>query len=171
MKRAVVVVTLALAATSAAAQATFDVPVALARAERATVATVELVPAMSQFIRALDEPAMRRAACRYTIDDPAAIRSLVTLVRSADVRATPTLQRLDLRAGLRFTDVDGAQVDVLLQDNYGGTLPVLGTLRTSTSGDLRSTAITARAPTMTDLRAWIAARGVRGEGGNCPSAP
>ncbi len=148
-----------------------DLPLLMERSTTATEASVVLVPPMSIYRTDLTEVGMRQEGCRYVTFDPEALRSLIALVRSADVRVSPVYQRPDMREGVYLVLGDGSRLNFFLQDNNGGRLPVQGVVEASSSGDLQSTAITAAPTLATDLRTWAATHGGAGEGAACNRKP
>ncbi len=154
----------ALAPLTAAA---IDLPSLMQRADTASRATVFLVPPMALFRNALDERGMQAASCRYVTADPAALRALVGLVRTAYMVGTPVYQRPDIREGVYLTLDDGSLLKLLIQDNLGGRSPVAGIAEVDVGGDLRSTAVVARQTLASNLRGWAARQGGTGSGSAC----
>jgi len=148
-----------------------DLPLLMERSTTATEASVVLVPPMSLYRTDLNEVGMRQEGCRYVTFDVAALRSLVALLREADVRVSPVYQRPDMREGVYLVLGDGSRLNFFLQDNNGGRLPVQGVVEASASGDLQSTAITAAPTLATDLRTWAATHGGTGDGAACNRKP
>ena len=148
-----------------------DLPLMMERSNTATEASVVLVPPMSIYRVDLNETGMRQEGCRYVTFDAAALRSLTSLLRAADVRASPVYQRPDMREGVYLVLADGSHLSFFLQDNNGGHLPVLGVVEVSTSGDIQSTAVTAAPTLAADLRTWVAMHGGTGEGAACNRKP
>lgn len=151
----------------ASAASAMDFPALIGQADAASGATVYLVPPMALFRMALDEPQMQSASCRYTTAAPVAIRALVGLLRASDISGNEVYQRPDLREGIYLTLADGTQLKLLLQDNFGGKLPVRGVAETSTGGDLQTVSVTARSTLATAVRVWAATHGGTGIGSAC----
>ncbi len=143
---------------SGVSQAALDLPVAMQGLETATVATVVLVPPMAIYRVPLDALALQEQGCHYTTDDPAAIRRLAAVLRSADVTANPVYQRPDIREGAYFTLGDGSKFSMLVGDHAGGRLPVLGVAETSSGGSIQSASVSANATLSDALRDWARTR-------------
>ncbi|MEO8935325.1 MAG: hypothetical protein ABI277_15345 [Burkholderiaceae bacterium] len=154
-------------ALSGSAAGALDFPALIGQADTASDATVYLVPPMALFRMALDEPRMQSASCRYTTTDPAAIRALVGLLRASDISGNEVYQRPDVREGIYLTLADGTQFKLLLQDNFGGKLPVRGVAETSNGGDLHTVSVTTKSTLATAVREWAATRGGAGTGSAC----
>lgn len=146
--------------------ATADLTTLIDRAASASEATVLLVPSMTFYRTRVDETRLERVGCRYATSDPASIRTLVGLFRTAGVSVDPVYQVLDLREGVYLTLSDGSLLKFFLQDNFGGSLPVKGLAETSAAGAVQSMTITAQKTLAADLRAWAAKLGP-GTGGAC----
>ena len=144
-----------------------DLPSSLGRTATAAGATVFLVPPMAVYRESLDETRMRSEGCRYSTADVAAIRSLAAVLADGRVTSTPVYQRPDLREGVYFVFADESRLKVLLQDNFGGRLPVNGIAETSNGNDLQSVAVLAKETLATDLRRWAARYGGVGTGAAC----
>ena len=147
--------------------ATADLTTLIDRAASASEATVLLVPSMTFYRTRVDETRLEQVGCRYATSDPASIRTLVGLFRSAGVSVDPVYQVLDLREGVYLTMSDGTLLKFFLQDNFGGGLPVKGVAETSAAGSVQSMTITAQKTLATDLRAWAARLGGPGTGNAC----
>lgn len=144
-----------------------DMPALLRSAETAVAATVLLIPPMSIYRNPVTEAELQQESCRYATVDAPAIRALVGLLKNAGVAAAPVYQKPDIREAVYLTLADGGRLNFFVQDNNGGRLPVLGVVETSTSGQLRSNAITAQSTLSTDLRTWAAKSGGTGDGAAC----
>jgi|GEM_PF-2184826 len=158
--------TLCLCAPLSAAEP-FDPSALLGAPAQTVAATVFLVPSEVVYHDALDEAAVRRVGCRYTVGDAGAIRPLVGLIAAAEIRSSPFFQKPDVRAVVHLVHADGLRIEFHLQDNFGGKLPVIGVVETSEGGGFRTVPITGRATLMTDLRAWAERHGGAGEGNAC----
>ena len=145
----------------------FDMSALMGAPAQTVEATVFLVPAELVYHDALDEAAVRRVGCRYTVADAGAIRPLIGLIAAAALQSSPLFQKPDVRAVVHFVHTDGMRIDLHLQDNFGGKLPVIGVVETSEGGGFRTVPITARPTLMTDLRAWAERHGGPGEGNAC----
>ena len=157
-------VVLACVATTGRAM---DLPALLERADPAVGATVFLVPPMALFRTSLDETRMQATACRFTTTDSAAVNALLALLKTGGLHDNPVYQRPDLREGIYLTLGDGMQLKVLLEDNAGSKLPVVGVAETSLGGNLQSAAISARSTLAGDVRAWAATYGGTRSGSAC----
>ena len=156
-----------IAALAPFAAAAVDLPSLMRRADTASQATVFLVPPMALFRDALDEGRMQAASCRYVTADPAAVRALADLLRSADLVDAPVYQRPDIREGVYLTLDDGTQLKLLLQDNLGGRSPVTGVAEVTVGGEIRSTAVVARPTLAANVRGWADRQGGAGSGSAC----
>lgn len=145
----------------------FDLQALLARVDTSTEATLYLVPPMAVFRTSLDEAYMQAEACRYTTSDPAAVRAMVALVKGANIGTRVVYQKPDIREGVYLTLGDGVLLKLLMQDNFGGKLPVDGIAETSVGGNLQTASITASQTTAVALRDWAARRGGVGVGSAC----
>jgi hypothetical protein len=110
---------------------------------------------------------MQATACRFTTSDTAGVNALLALLKTSELHDSPVYQRADLREGVYLTLADGTQFKLLIGDNAGSRLPVIGVAETSLGGNLRSAAIVARATLAGDVRAWAATYGKTGTGSAC----
>jgi len=156
--------TLALVATAGRAM---DLPALVNRADAAVGATVYLVPPMALFRASLDEARMQSAACRFTTTDVTAVNALLALLKGSGLHDNPVYQKPDLREGLYLKLTDGTQLKLLLEDNAGSRLPVVGIAETSSGGNLQSVAVSARATLAGDVRSWAATYGGTRSGSAC----
>lgn len=156
----------ALAGLATAGHA-MDLPALVDRVDPAAGATVFLVPPMALFRTSLDETRMQATACRVKTTDTAAVQALVALLKTSALHDLPVYQRADLREGIYLTLTDGMQLKLLLEDNDGSKLPVIGVVETSLGGNLQSAAINARATLAADVRAWAATQGGARSGSAC----
>lgn len=158
---------LLITAVGRAAAAPIDLPAALANMGTATAATVVLVPPMAVFRAGLDQAGLLRQGCHYAAADRAAVRSLAALMQSVPITVNPVYQRPDLREGVYFTMADGSSFHVLIGDNAGGKLPVLGFAETTFGGQSQSASMSAGPTLSTALRDWAKGRSGTSTGSAC----
>ncbi len=168
LRPALLAFTVVLASSSAVRAAEpLDMTALLRSAETAVEATVLLIPPMSIYRNPVTEAELQQEACRYATVDPPAIGKLISLLKDAGVATSPVYQKPDIREGVYLTLNDGGRLNFFVQDNNGSRLPVQGVVETSSSGQLRSIAITAQPTLSTDLRTWAAHSGGTGDGAAC----
>ena len=155
------------AALSASASHAMDLAGWIGRSQTASSVTVFLVPPMALFNTSLGEAQMQAAGCRFTTVDAAAIGALATLLKAGKVDGNVVYQRPDIREGVYLTLADGGQLKLLLEDNNGGKLPVVGVAETAVGGDFERVAVTAGRTLATDVRRWAATHGGEGTGSAC----
>ena len=158
---------LLVAATGPSTAAPIDLPGALANVGTATAATVVLVPPMAVFANGLDQAGLLRQGCHYAATDRAAVRTLVALVQSVSIAVNPVYQRADLREGVYFTMADGSSFHVLIGDNAGGKLPVLGLAETTFGGQSQTASLSAGPTLSAALRDWAKGRTRASTGSAC----
>ncbi len=172
LRPALLAFVLAMVSTSAVRAAEpLDMNALLRSAETATEATVLLIPPMSIYRNPVNEAGLQQDSCRYATVDAPAIGALVSLLKASGIATTPVYQKPDIREAVYLTLADGGRLNFFVQDNNGSRLPVQGVVETSTSGQLRSIAITAQPTLSTDLRAWAARSGGPGDGAACNRKP
>jgi hypothetical protein len=152
---------------SGASRAALDLAAPLQATAGAGVATVVLVPPMAVYRSSLDQAGLQTQGCHYTTGDPAAIRLLAAILKSADVTVNPVYQRPDIREGVYFTLADGSKFSVLIADNSGGKLPVMGIAETTVGGQIQSASVSSRSTLSTDVREWVKEHGGAGTGNGC----
>ena len=160
-------VALLVAAFGDPSRAALDVDASLQRIDTATVATVVLVPPMAVFQSPLNQAGLRDAGCHYTTDDVAAIRSLVALVKAANVNANALYQRPDMREGVYFTLADGSKFSLLYADNSESHVPLLGLAETTVGGQVQSGSVSVRPTLSLQVRDWAKRYGGTGTGSTC----
>ena len=144
-----------------------DLAPLLDRVDGATDVTVILVPPMAIFRDPLDERALQAAGCRYRITEPAALRTLVQLLRGSDLRGSEVYKRPDAREAVYLTTADGGQLRFLFADNAGSRVPVDGVLEAGSGGNAQFAAFRAGDRLPTELRRWTATHGGVGTGSAC----
>lgn len=158
---------LAIAGALAVSAHAADLAPLLDRIDGATDVTVILVPPMAIFRDPLDERALQAAGCRYRVTEPAALRTLVGLLRAAGLRGSDVYKRPDAREAVYLTTADGAQLKFLFADNAGARVPVDGVLEADSGGNARFAAFRAGDRLPTELRRWTATHGGIGTGSAC----
>lgn len=149
------------------AHAALELQAALQALESSNVVTVVLVPPMAVFQAALTPTGLQNNGCHYTTFDRAAIRALAALLQSADVTANPVYQKTDVREGTYFSLDDGSKFSLLIADNGGGRLPVLGIVEVTNGGQIQSASVSAKPSLSNDVRDWAGRHGGTGSGSSC----
>jgi hypothetical protein len=172
MRRSIVRSCLVVAAFAAgmfsnASRAALDLTVPMQAIDGASVATVVLVPPMAVYRLPLDQAGLQTQGCHYTTGEAAAIRRMAAILKSADVTVNPVYQRPDIREGVYFTLGDGSKFSVLIADNSGGKLPVMGIAETTAGGQIQSASVSSKATLSADVREWAKQHGGEGTGNGC----
>jgi hypothetical protein len=66
-----------------------------------------------------------------------------------------------------FTLGDGSKFSVLIADNSGGKLPVMGIAETTAGGQIQSASVSSRSTLSADVREWAKQHGGVGTGNGC----
>ena len=149
------------------AHAALDLSDAMQAIGTASVATVVLVPPMAVFRNSLNQAGLQANGCHYTTADPTAIRSLVALLQTAGVATNAVYQRPDIREGAYFTLANGGRFSLLIADNNGGRLPVMGIAEGTDGGQIQSVSVSAKSTLSRDVRGWARRFGGAGSGTAC----
>jgi hypothetical protein len=152
---------------SNASRAALDLAVPMLAIDGASVATVVLVPPMAVYRSPLDQAGLQTQGCHYTTGDAAAIRRLAAMLRSANVTVNPVYQRPDIREGVYFTLADGSKFSLLIADNSGGKVPVIGIAETTAGGQIQSASVSSGSTLSVDVREWVKQHGGAGTGNGC----